>query len=80
MVRYKESLNEAFTASGIATDGKVYFTSEEGNVYVVKSGPLFQLLSKNALKDISMATLHNFGECAFLQDATCIDRSRISLF
>ena len=55
-VKYKESLNEAFSASGIAADGKVYFTSEEGNVYVVKAGSAFQLLSKNALKDICMAT------------------------
>lgn len=55
-VRYKESLNEAFSASGIAADGKVYFTSEEGNVYVVKAGPEFKLLAKNALKDICMAT------------------------
>lgn len=38
-VKYKESLNEAFTASGIAADGKLYFSSEEGNVCVVKAGP-----------------------------------------
>ena len=55
-VKYKESLNEAFTASGIAADGKLYFSSEEGNIYVVMAGPFFQLLSKNALKDICMAT------------------------
>ena len=55
-VKYKESLNEAFSASGIAADGKVYFTSEEGNVLVVKAGPEFKLLAKNALKDICMAT------------------------
>ena len=55
-VKYKESLNEAFSASGIAADGKLYFSSEDGNVYVVKAGPVFQLLAKNALKDICMAT------------------------
>lgn len=55
-VKYKESLKEAFTASGIAADGKLYFSSEEGNVYVVKAGPAFQLLAKNDLKDICMAT------------------------
>jgi len=55
-VKYKESLNEAFMASGIAADGKLYFSSEEGNVYVVKTGPAFQLLAKNDLKDICMAT------------------------
>jgi outer membrane protein assembly factor BamB len=55
-VKYKETLKEAFTASGIAADGKLYFSSEEGNVYVVKAGPEFKLLAKNALKDICMAT------------------------
>ena len=55
-VKYKESLNEAFSASGIAADGKLYFSSEDGNVYVVKAGSVFQLLAKNAMKDICMAT------------------------
>ena len=55
-VKYKESLNEAFSASGIAADGKLFFSSEEGNIFVVKAGPEFQLLAKNPLKDICMAT------------------------
>ena len=55
-VKYRESLKEAFSASGIAADGKLYFSSEEGNIFVVKAGPVFQLLAKNALKDICMAT------------------------
>lgn len=55
-VKYKDSLKEAFTASGIAADGKLYFSSEEGNIYVVQAGPEFKLLSKNALKDVCMAT------------------------
>ncbi len=55
-VKYKESLKEAFTASGIAANGKLYFSSEEGNIFVIKAGPVFQQLSKNALKDVCMAT------------------------
>jgi len=55
-VKYKQSLGEAFTASAIAADGKVYFSSEEGNVYVVMAGPEYKLLAKNSLKDICMAT------------------------
>ena len=46
----------AFTASTIAADGKLYFTSEEGDVYVVKAGPVFELLATNPLGGISMAT------------------------
>jgi outer membrane protein assembly factor BamB len=54
--KYKESLKEAFTASGIAADGKLYFSSEEGNIYVIQAGPEFKLLAKNLLKDVCMAT------------------------
>lgn len=56
VLKYKESLKEAFTASGIAADGKLYFSSEEGNIYVVQAGTEFKLLSKNPLNDVCMAT------------------------
>jgi outer membrane protein assembly factor BamB len=46
----------AFTASPIAADGKLYFISEEGDVYVVKSGRTFELLSTNSMGEIVMAT------------------------
>jgi outer membrane protein assembly factor BamB len=45
-----------FTASPVAADGKVYFTSEEGDVYVVKAGPEFELLATNPLDEVTMAT------------------------
>jgi outer membrane protein assembly factor BamB len=46
----------AFTASIIAADGKLYFTSEEGDVYVVKAGRTFELLGTNPLGGVAMAT------------------------
>jgi outer membrane protein assembly factor BamB len=45
-----------FTASAVAADGKLYYTSEEGDVYVVKAGPQFQLLATNSMGEICMAT------------------------
>jgi len=45
-----------FTASPVACDGKLYFTSEEGDVYVVKAGPEFEQLAKNPLGEVCMAT------------------------
>ncbi len=45
-----------FTASPVAADGKVYFTSEEGDVYVVKAGPKYELLATNSLDEVTMAT------------------------
>ena len=45
----------AFTASTIAADGKLYFTNEDGDVYVVKAGT-FEVLATNPLGGIGMAT------------------------
>jgi outer membrane protein assembly factor BamB len=46
----------AFTASLVAADGKVYFTSEDGDVFVVKANRTFELLATNQLGEIGMAT------------------------
>ena len=45
-----------FTASLVAGSGKIYFTSEEGDIYVVKAGRTFELLATNPLGEIAMAT------------------------
>jgi outer membrane protein assembly factor BamB len=45
-----------FTASPVAADGKVYFTSEEGDVYVIEAGPEYELLATNPLGEVTMAT------------------------
>jgi outer membrane protein assembly factor BamB len=54
---YKERLGAgAYSASPVAADGKLYFTSEEGEVRVVKAGPEFALLAINPMGDPCMAT------------------------
>jgi outer membrane protein assembly factor BamB len=55
---YQERLGGTggYSASPVAADGKVYFTSEEGKVSVVKAGPSFELLAVNQLGDACMAT------------------------
>ncbi len=45
-----------FTASAVAGDGKIYYTSEMGDTLVIKPGPEFELLAENALGEITMAT------------------------
>jgi outer membrane protein assembly factor BamB len=45
----------AFTASTIAADGKLYFTNEDGDVYVLKAGT-FETLATNSIGGIGMAT------------------------
>ena len=56
---YKERLGnggEGFTASPVASETKLYFTSEQGTVYVVKPGPTFTVLATNQMAEVCMAT------------------------
>ncbi len=56
--KYRETLKDggAFTASPVAADGKLYFTSEEKGVIVVKAGPEFEQITVNPVGEICMAT------------------------
>ena len=45
-----------FTASPVAADGKLYFTSQEGDVYTVRAGPKYELLGVNPMGEVVMAT------------------------
>lgn len=45
-----------FTASPVAANGRIYFTSEEGEVYVVQPGEEYKLLATNEMNAICLAT------------------------
>ncbi len=45
-----------FTASPVAADGRLYFTSEDGVIYVVRAGKEYELLAENAMGEVCMAT------------------------
>ena len=45
-----------FSASPVASNGRIYFTSEEGDVYVVGAGGTFEQLAVNPLGEVAMAT------------------------
>jgi outer membrane protein assembly factor BamB len=46
----------SFSASPVAADGKVYFASEDGDMYVVQAGRKFELLATNPIGEILMAS------------------------
>lgn len=46
----------AFTASPVAADGKLYLTSEDGEIFVVKAGAKYELLATNPMGEVCMAT------------------------
>jgi len=47
---------QGFTASPVAADGKIFFSSEEGEIHVIKAGPEYELLAVNLMGEITMST------------------------
>lgn len=45
-----------FSGSPVAADGVVYLPSEDGDVFAVRAGPEFEVLSRNDLGELLMAT------------------------
>ena len=45
-----------FTASPVAANGRIYFTSEDGIVHVLQAGPEFKVIATNDLGETCMAT------------------------
>ena len=55
---YRERLGGGggFTASPVAAGGRLYFLSEEGETYVVRAGQEYELLAKNTMGEVCLAT------------------------
>ena len=45
-----------FSGSPVAADGKIYLPSEDGDIFVVRAGREFELITKNSLGELLMAT------------------------
>ncbi len=53
---YQQRLPTSFSASPVAANGKLYLSSEDGDVFVVKAGRQYELLSRNTMGQALMAT------------------------
>jgi outer membrane protein assembly factor BamB len=53
---YQQRLPTSFSASPVAADGKLYLSSEDGDVFVVKAGRQYELISRNTMGQALMAT------------------------
>ena len=55
---YDEKLgkSKSFTASPVASDGRIYAVGDDGSVFVIRSGKEFEIVSQNKLDDICMVT------------------------
>jgi outer membrane protein assembly factor BamB len=58
-IRYEQRLPDVtsgFSASPVAADGKIYVPSEDGDVFVLRAGPRYELVARNALGQPIMAS------------------------
>ena len=53
---YQQRLPSTFSASPVAADRRLYLASEDGDVFVVKAGRQYELLSRNSMGQPLMAT------------------------
>jgi len=54
--RLGSARREGFSASPVAFDGKVFFTNDDGETFVVAAGPEFKVLRENRLGEPTLAT------------------------
>jgi outer membrane protein assembly factor BamB len=47
---------EGFSASPVAADGKIFFTNDDGDTFVLRAGPAFELLHVNRLGEGTLAS------------------------
>ncbi len=57
----------AFSASPVAADSRLYLASEDGDVYVIKAGPAFEILATNPLREPIMASPAISGDVIFVR-------------
>jgi outer membrane protein assembly factor BamB len=56
-----------FSASPVAAGGRLYFASEDGDVFVVRAGKQFELLARNDMREMCLATPAVAGAMLFVR-------------
>lgn len=69
---YQQRVGNAggFSASPVAAAGRIYLSSEEGEIFVVLAGRTFELLSTNPMGEIVMATPALSGDMLIVRTLT----------
>ena len=57
--KYEERVphvGSGFSGSPVAADGKIYLPSEDGDIFIVRAGPKYEILGKNSTGELLMST------------------------
>ncbi len=63
-----------FTASPWAANGRLYLLNEDGDTYVIRAGPKYEMLAKNSLGEMAMASPAIAGDSLILRTAVALYR------
>jgi outer membrane protein assembly factor BamB len=79
-VRYAERPPDpgTFTSGLTAFDGKILMTSEEGNTYLIKAGPKFEVLQKNSVGERVVTSPALAGDSIYIRSDKSLFRIRDS--
>ena len=72
--RQRIKVGAGFSASPWAYGGKIYALSEDGDTFVIKAGPEFELLGTNPLNEFTMATPAIAHRSLFIRTASKLYR------
>ena len=72
--RKRVTAGTLFTASPWAYNGKIFALSEDGDTFVIKAGDEFELIGKNSLNEMTMATPAIARGSIFLRTASKLYR------
>ena len=64
----------AFSASPWSYDNKIFVLSEDGDTFVIQAGPVFKLLGRNSLNEMTLASPAVAGGSLFVRTATKLYR------
>jgi hypothetical protein len=60
----------------VAFDGKVLITSQDGDTYVLKAGPVYEILGTNSLGEGVIASLGIAGDSIYIRSEKNLYRIR----
>ena len=72
--RQRITAGTLFTASPWAYNGKIFALSEEGETFVIKAGPEFEVLGRNALHEMTLSTPAVANDSVLLRTASKLYR------
>jgi outer membrane protein assembly factor BamB len=67
---------QTFSSSPLASDGRIYLLSEDGDTFVLKAGDSYDELAKNSLGEMSLATPAPSSDSLFIRTQTKLYRIR----